>query len=169
MSHLRSIACVTAEERLLELEPAALSAALENDPSLRDHLGGCRGCTELAEGIGLLATPDEVPPLSDARCEATFLAAAGESRRLHAERRKAVARAGLKAGAIFLLWAPLVAAVAFGLLDWIRPLLTETAYLAVGWMAGLALLGGLSLLAFTLTLVAGAAAQPPRDPALLEV
>jgi hypothetical protein len=169
MKHLRTIDCLEAEETILGGSPAEAAALLAGGASaVQAHLAGCASCRALAEDLALLAAapPVEAPP---ALCERTIAAAGAELRAVRREARRAVRRAALRIALITAICLPLSLAWAvtvwrFGA-AWLAPLLPDLVLSLVGGAFALACLAALSALAFTLTLIAGAAARPPRAAA----
>jgi predicted anti-sigma-YlaC factor YlaD len=165
---MRALSCEAVETALLE-------GSGPPDADVAAHLDHCRSCAELFHAVRELApvvgAPAPVP--SPALVERTFAAAAAESRALALQRRRAVFRAGVKAALVFLASLPLLAVFQAGVVAAGRFVLPEVLpvgamlYVEVVW--GLFVLAALSALAFTLTLVVGAAARPPRRTGILEV
>lgn len=164
---MKALSCEAAEALLLERRPL--------DDDLAAHLERCPSCGELHAALEELSAElasAELAP-APALVERTFAAAAAESRALSRERRRAVRRAGAKAALVFVATLPLLAGFHAGVAILGRRLLPELLpagallYVEVVW--GLFVLAALSALAFTLTLIAGAAARPPRPEGILEV
>jgi hypothetical protein len=156
-----------------EVETALLAGGrADDDGALAAHLAGCPSCADFEAALRALAPLAASPRPSAALVERTAAAAGRETRELAIARRRAVRRAGLQAALAFLASAPFlvafqVAVVLFGR-QVLPGLLPHGALLYVEVVWGLFVLAALSAVAFTLTLVAGAAARPPRADALLE-
>jgi predicted anti-sigma-YlaC factor YlaD len=165
---MRALSCEAVETALLE-RPGV------DDPDVAAHLDHCPSCAELSRALRELApvaaAPAPVP--SPVLVERTVAAAAAEARALARNRRRAVVRAAAKAALVFLVSLPLLAAFQAGVVAVGRSVLPEILpegallYVEVVW--GLFVLAALSALAFTLTLVVGAAARPPRPMGIPEV
>lgn len=164
---MRALSCEAVEAALLSREPDA-------DGAIAAHLGRCDACADLDDALRALEplarAPRPTPP--SGLVERTAVAAASEARALAAGRRRAVRRAGLKAALAFLASLPFLAAFQAGLFwlgsEILPGRLPEGALLYVEVVWALYVLAALSLVTFTLTLVAGAAARPPRSDAVLE-
>ncbi|WP_373046455.1 hypothetical protein [Vulgatibacter sp.] len=168
MSRLRKAECVVAEERLLGCTAADVARTCEEE-AIAAHLAACATCRTLAADLSTLAS---LPPLPGVRAEvvARTLAAAGaELRRVAAEGRRTVRRAAMQIAAIAAVCLPLSAAWIAAVWklgsSWLAPVLPTPIAAAFGVGFGLFCLAALSALAFTLTLLAGAAARPPRAAA----
>lgn len=163
---MRALSCEAVEAALLERTP-------DVDGALAAHRDGCDACADFAgalavlEGLAGSAGPVPSPDL----VERTTRVAVAEARDLRAERRRAVRRAGLKAALAFLVSLPFLAvfqgAVVFAGRELLPRILPEGALLYVEILWALYVLAALSAVTFTLTLVAGAAARPPRPDALV--
>ncbi len=166
MKHLRTIDCLEAEETILGGTPAKAKALLEGGSSpVHAHLGACASCRTLASDLALLAVAEPVRAPA-AVCERAFGAASAELRAVRREARRAVRRAALRIALITVVFLPVSLAWAITIwrygAQWLGPLLPDPALSLVGGAFALFCLAALSALAFTLTLIAGAAAHPPR-------
>lgn len=167
MTHLRTIDCLRAEEAILGGSPAGAAALLREETGpLRAHLDGCAACRALATDLAALAVvpPVEAPP---ELCARTLAAASAELVRLRRDARRAVVLAGVRIALVAAVCLPLPLAWAlsvwrFGAV-WLAPVLPQPLLSVLGGAFALACLAALSAVAFTLTLIAGAAARPPRD------
>lgn len=159
---MRVLSCEAVEVALLDRAP-------DVDGAVAVHLARCEACADFAGALAslepLARSAGPVPP--PGLVERTALAAAAEARGLAAERRRAVRRAGLKAALVFLGSLPFLAAFQAAVVlagrEVLPRLLPEGALLYVEVVWALYVLAALSAVTFTLTLVAGAAARPPRS------
>jgi len=169
MKHLRTIDCLNAEEAILGSSPAEAAAMLRGGGELRAHLDACAACRTLARDLAALGSvPPPVEPPADV-CARAIAGAAIELRRVRREARRAVLRAAMRVALVAAIGVPLPLAWAVSVWRygavWLAPLLPQPLLVFLGGAFALACLAGLSALAFTLTLIAGAAARPPRAPA----
>lgn len=162
------ISCERAEDLLAAATPDRAAHALAGDPpdELHAHLAACEDCAELASGIAeLSALLPAAGPSAELR-ERSLSVAAAELRALSRARRRATRAAAFKALAGFVVAFPLVlalhAAFAMALITWVAPLLPEPVRLYGSVVLVALSLAGLSAVTFLLTLLAGAAAVPPR-------
>jgi len=168
MSELRPIECVQTEDRLLEGTPAE-AAALLREAGPGDHLALCAACARLAADVAALASLREVEPPPQV-VEAALSRAGAELRALQREARRSARWAALQVAAVAVVCLPLsvawMAAILRGGALLLAPLLPAALTSYMGLLFFSFSLAALSALAFILTLLAGAAARPPR---LLEV
>lgn len=165
---MRVLSCEAVEAALFRRDGA------DDEGAVAAHLAGCEACADLSAALAALEplarSPRPAP--SPALVERTAVTAAAEARTLAGERRRAVRRAGFKAAGAFLASLPFLVAFQAVLVlvgrEVLPAVLPPGALLYVEVVWALYVLAALSAVTFTLTLVAGAAARPPRHEAFLE-
>lgn len=170
MSVLRPVECVIAEEELLGRTPREVAALLGSaEGPLARHLAVCPSCAVLARDMAALASLEPVRAPAEV-VEAALAAAIGEQRRIRLAERRASRRMVLRAFAVTLFSLPLCllsAALIWQLASsLLGGLLSSSLVALVGGFYAVGVLAALSALAFTLTLLVGAAARMPHPPSL---